>query len=113
MDGHTYECLALHAGSSIRSKDVLDILSELIGNHGPPRHIRSDNGPEFIAGSIREWLGGPRHRNALRRAKDSLAERLHRIVQQLLPGRVPGDELFQQPEGGPVAEKWKLILSGY
>jgi putative transposase len=37
-------------------RDVLDTLAELFVIHGPPEHIRSDNGPEFIANAVREWL---------------------------------------------------------
>ena len=40
----------------IRSADVLAILAELFIFHGPPTHIRSDNGPEFIATAVKDWL---------------------------------------------------------
>ena len=40
----------------IRSHDVLYLLSELFLEHGVPEHIRSDNGPEFVAKAIRKWL---------------------------------------------------------
>ena len=40
----------------LNSRDVLDELGELFVRHGPPAHIRSDNGPEFIATALREWL---------------------------------------------------------
>jgi len=56
LDEFTRECLALHAGRSIKSKDVLDVLSQLIGERGAPRHIRSDNGSEFIAREVQRWL---------------------------------------------------------
>lgn len=39
------------------SLDVIDVLAELFIVRGVPRHIRSDNGPEFIAGTIRAYLG--------------------------------------------------------
>ncbi len=42
---------------SITSEDVLDTLSELFAMRGVPKHIRSDNGPEFVAHAIRRWLG--------------------------------------------------------
>jgi putative transposase len=32
------------------------MLSELFLEHGIPEHIRSDNGPEFVAKAVREWL---------------------------------------------------------
>jgi Integrase core domain len=41
----------------LRSDDVLHCLTELFVAHGPPEHIRSDNGPEFVARNVREWLG--------------------------------------------------------
>lgn len=56
VDEYTRECLALEAGHCIKSKDVLDVLSGLVGQRGTPRHIRSDNGSEFIAQSIQQWM---------------------------------------------------------
>ena len=40
----------------ISSDDVLDCLTGLFVKHGTPQHIRSDNGPEFTAKSVRNWL---------------------------------------------------------
>ena len=48
----------------IRSAGVLAILADLFVIHGPPAHIRSDNGPEFIATAVKDWLaqiGGQTH----------------------------------------------------
>ena len=56
VDEHTRECLALKCARSITSEDVIDTLAELFAMHGVPEHIRSDNGPEFTAKAIREWL---------------------------------------------------------
>ena len=56
VDEYTRECLALEASRSIKSKDVLDGLSRLVGERGAPKHIRSDNGSEFIAQSIQQWM---------------------------------------------------------
>lgn len=57
VDEFTRECLALEVERSITSLDVIDVLAELFIVRGVPRHIRSDNGPEFIAGAIRSYLG--------------------------------------------------------
>ena len=57
IDEFTRECLAIRAERRLNSRDVLDELGELFVRHGPPEHIRSDNGPEFIATALREWLG--------------------------------------------------------
>lgn len=56
VDEHTRESLALKSSRSITSEDVIDTLAELFAMRGVPRHIRSDNGPEFIAKAIRRWL---------------------------------------------------------
>ena len=56
IDEHTRECLALRVSRNITSEDVLDTLTELFAMRGVPQAIRSDNGPEFIAHAIRDWL---------------------------------------------------------
>ncbi len=56
VDEYTRECLALKVDRSVTSEDVIDTLAELFAMRGVPRHIRSDNGPEFIAQAIRRWL---------------------------------------------------------
>jgi len=54
---YTRECLAIRADRHIRSSDVIETLTEVMVVRGVPQHIRSDNGPEFTTGAIREWLG--------------------------------------------------------
>jgi putative transposase len=56
IDEHTRQCLAVHAAWSIRAQDVLGVLEGVMRQHGSPQHIRSDNGPEFIAYAIQDWL---------------------------------------------------------
>lgn len=56
VDEYTRECLALEAARSFKSGDVIDVLIELFHVRGIPKHMRSDNGPEFIAKAIRAWL---------------------------------------------------------
>jgi len=57
IDEYTRECLAILVARQIRSDDVLHLLAELFVDRGPPDHLRSDNGPEFTARAVREWLG--------------------------------------------------------
>lgn len=52
-DEYTRECLALEVDRSITADRVLDVLTNLFLTRGVPKHIRSDNGPEFIAKAIR------------------------------------------------------------
>lgn len=56
VDEFTRECLCLSVSRRFRSVDVFNELASLIRERGLPRHIRSDNGPEFIAKGIRDWL---------------------------------------------------------
>ena len=56
IDEHTRQCLAMHAERSIRAVDVITVLEMAIARYGAPEHLRSDNGPEFIAYAIQDWL---------------------------------------------------------
>jgi transposase InsO family protein len=56
IDEYTRECLAMHIAWSIRAVDVITTLEAAIALYGAPEHIRSDNGPEFIAYAIGDWL---------------------------------------------------------
>jgi len=56
LDEYSRECLAIVVERGLRSDDVLDCLTELFVKHGPPEHIRSDNGSEFTARITRLWL---------------------------------------------------------
>jgi len=57
VDEFTRECLAIDVAKKLTSEDVLERLSDLFVCKGVPDHIRSDNGSEFTAKSVREWLG--------------------------------------------------------
>ena len=57
IDEYTRESLAIVVARKINSDDVLYCLTDLFVKHGPPEHIRSDNGPEFTAKAVRIWLG--------------------------------------------------------
>lgn len=52
VDEYTRECLAIHVARQIRSKDVIEVLDRLIRKRGAPEHLRSDNGPEFVARAL-------------------------------------------------------------
>ncbi len=56
VDEYTRECLAIEVGRHMKSIDVLQVLADLFVERGTPEYLRSDNGPEFTAGLIREWL---------------------------------------------------------
>ena len=56
LDEYTRECLAIRVARRLNSNDVLDTLAELFFRKGIPCHIRSDNGSEFAARIVRNWL---------------------------------------------------------
>lgn len=56
IDEVTRECLCIRVDRKLRSSDVIDVLSDLFILRGVPGHIRSDNGPEFIAKAVRKWI---------------------------------------------------------
>ena len=56
IDEHTRECLAIDVARSLKSEDVLERLSDLFVRRGVPAYLRSDNGSEFTATKVREWL---------------------------------------------------------
>jgi putative transposase len=56
FDEYSRESLRIVVGRSLKSHDVLDALDQLFELRGYPTYIRSDNGPEFIAGVIVDWL---------------------------------------------------------
>jgi len=56
VDEYTRECLAIDVARKLRSDDVLERLAWLMATRSVPEHIRSDNGPEFTAVVVRNWL---------------------------------------------------------
>ncbi len=56
IDEFTRECHAIEVARRLRHDDVLTCLTALFTHYGPPGHIRSDNGSEFTASAVREWL---------------------------------------------------------
>jgi putative transposase len=56
VDEYTRACLALEVGRGMTARVVGAILADVVRERGTPAHIRSDNGPEFIAKAIRAWV---------------------------------------------------------
>jgi putative transposase len=56
IDEFTRECLAIRVSRKLKAVDVIDMLSDLFILRGVPAHIRSDNGPEFVAKAVRDWV---------------------------------------------------------
>ena len=56
IDKYTRQCLAIYPAWTIRANNVIEVVTDAMKNYGQPEHIRSDNGPEFIAYAIKVWL---------------------------------------------------------
>jgi putative transposase len=56
IDEYTKQALAIHAGYSIRAVDAITVLEAAVERYGAPHYLRSDNGPEFLAKAIQDWL---------------------------------------------------------
>ena len=56
VDEYTRECLVMLVGRSLGAKEVIGALAKAASQRGMPEHLRSDNGPEFIAEAVRRWL---------------------------------------------------------
>ena len=57
IDEFTKEALMIRVDRKLNSTDVVDALTDLFILRGPPAYIRSDNGPEFVAQKVRDWIG--------------------------------------------------------
>ena len=57
IDEYTRECLAIRVARRLGSYEVIETLADVMVWRGIPEHIRSDNGPEFVAKELRNWLG--------------------------------------------------------
>lgn len=64
VDEFTHECLEIRVSRRLKSVDVIDMLSDLFILRGVPGHIRSDNGPEFVAKAVQEWIASVGARTA-------------------------------------------------
>ena len=56
IDEFTRESLAIRVARKLKATDVIDVLADLFILRGIPAHIRSDNGPEFVATALPEWV---------------------------------------------------------
>ena len=56
LDEFSRECLAIRVNRKLNSTSVIDVLTDLFILRGVPSFIRSDNGPEFVAGAVQKWI---------------------------------------------------------
>lgn len=108
IDEFTRECLAIRIGRRLRSTDVIDVLSDLFILRGAPTHVRSDNGPEFAAKAVREWIVAVGSRTAFIEPgspwENGFCESFNaRLRDELLNGEI----FYSLAEAEVVIENWR------
>ena len=108
IDEFTRECLAIRIGRRLRSTDVIDVLSDLFILRGAPGHVRSDNGPEFVAKAVREWIDAVGSRTAFIEPgspwENGFCESFNaRLRDELLNGEI----FYSLAEAKAVIESWR------
>jgi putative transposase len=109
IDEFTRECLAIRIDRKLRSTDVIDVLSDLFILRGVPGHVRSDNGPEFVAKAVREWIAAVGARTAFIEPgspwENGYCESFNsKLRDELLNGEI----FYSLAEARTVIESWRL-----
>ena len=81
IDEYTHECLVSIPRRSWRNNDVINVLADLAITRGIPQYLRSDNGSEFTANRIRDWLSRTGVITAYIEPRKSVGEWIHRKFQ--------------------------------
>ena len=81
LDEHTRECPAVVVARSLKADDARETLTEISTQYEPPTRIRSDNGSEFPANSVRDWLRDPGVKTFVHRAGQPFGEWPERALQ--------------------------------
>ena len=111
LDEYTRRCLAIRVGRRTRSDDVLEVLADLFARHGPPEHLRSDNGPEFTAKLVRRWLARLRVQT-LYIAPGSPWDGYNESFNGKLRNEFLNGEIFYTlPEAVVLVEQWRRVYN--
>ena len=109
IDEFTRECLAIEVARLFTARDVIMTLQYLFAVRGAPEHLRSDNGPEFVAKEIQEWLA----RACVRTLYIQKASPWENGYVESFNGRLRDElldrELFLSlPEARVVLDQWRM-----
>ena len=108
IDEFTHECLAIRVARKLKATDVIDVLSDLFILRGVPEHVRSDNGPEFVAKAVQAWITAVGARTAYIAPgspwENGFVESFNaRLRDELLDGEV----FYSLQEARVVIESWR------
>ena len=108
IDEFTHEGLAIRVDRKLKAIDVIDVLSDLFILRGVPTHIRSDNGPEFVAQAVQTWIAAVGAKTAyIERGspwENGYVESINaRLCDELLDGEI----FYSLREARVVIESWR------
>jgi len=108
IDEFTHECLAIRIDRKLKSVDVIDVLSDLFILRGVPERLRSDNGPEFVAKAVQDWIAAVRAKAAYIAPgspwENGFIESFNaRLRDELLDGEI----FYSLAEARIVVESWR------
>ena len=114
IDEFTRECLAIRPRRRLNSRNVMEVLADAMIERGIPEHIRSDNGPEFVAQTLSKWLaatgaqeilyiepGSPWENGLLRESFNS------KLRDEFLNGEI----FYSLKEVQVLAERWRVYYN--
>jgi transposase InsO family protein len=81
LDEFSGECLEIRVKRKLNATDVVNALTDLFILRGIPTYIRSDNGPEFVAKTVRDWIHAVAAKTAYIEPGFALGERILRVLQ--------------------------------
>ena len=113
VDEFSRECLTIRVARRLKAADVIDVLSNLFILRGVPGHIRSDNGPEFIARLVQAWITGVGAKTAYiapgSPLENGYVESFNaRLRDELLNGEI----FYTLKEAQIVIESWRRHYNG-
>jgi putative transposase len=108
IDEFTHECLAIRIDRKLKSVDVIDVLSDLFILRGVPERLRSDNGPEFVAKAVQDWIAAVGAKAAYI-APGSLWENgfIESFNARLRDELLDGEIFYSLAEARIVVESWR------
>ena len=109
IDEHSRECLMIRSERRWNSAKVIEALADVMVAKGVPEHLRSDNGPEFVARILRKWLAGTGAKTAYiepgSRWENGYCESFNsKLRDEFLNGEI----FYSMKEIRVLAERWRV-----
>ena len=108
IDEFSRECLAIRVDRKLNSTAVVDVLTDLFILRGVPGHVRSDNGPEFIAKAVRDWIDAVGAQTAFIEPGSPWENGYCESFNSKLRDELLDGEIFSLAEARVVIEAWRV-----